>query len=212
MKQIIIKITQWLTILLSWLTISPLFVYLASRWELIGKKVRILLLLISPLMLIVYFIIFLLALQGYYDYQRKYHFADNEVIERITGVAFPEVDIIDYEKGESGFLGDYSDKLILEMEEELSESTYHYLDSIISAGNTEWSKHTSDKITSSQLDSLIISHGVEEWLKNSDVYTCTVIWGNGFSAPPGEDDEEDMAFSLSLKKGSKIVTLEFGAW
>ena len=187
MKQIIIKITQWLALLLSWLTISPLFVYLASRWKLIGKKVRILLLLISPLMLIVYFIIFLLALQGYFDYQRKYHYADNEVIERITGVAFPEVDIIDYEKGESGFLGDYSDKLILEMEEELGELTYHYLDSIINAGNTEWSKH-------------------------DDEYSYSIIWGNGFPAPKGEDDEEDMMFSLSTKKGSKIVTIEYGAW
>ena len=85
MKRIITKITQWLALLLSWLTISPLFVYLANKWKLIGKKVRILLLLVSPLMLIVYFIIFLLALQGYFDYQRKYNYADNEVIERITG-------------------------------------------------------------------------------------------------------------------------------
>ena len=187
MKQIIIKITQWLTLLLSWLTISPLFIYLASKWKLIGKKVRILLLLISPLMLIVYFIIFLLALQGYFDYQRKYHFADNEVIERITGVAFPEVDIIDYEKGKSSFLGDYSDKLTLEMEEELGELTYHYLDSIINSGNTEWSKR-------------------------DDEYSYSIMWGNGIPAPEGEDDEEDMTFSLYFKKGSKIITLNSGSW
>lgn len=212
MKQIIIKITQWLTLLLSWLTISPLFVYLARKWALIGKKVRILLLLISPLMLIIYAIITLFVLQGYIDYQRIYRFANNEAIERITGVAFPKLDIIDYEKGESSFLGDYKDKLTLKMEEELSESTYHYLDSIISAGNTEWSKHPSDEITSYQLDSLIANRGVEEWLKNSDVYTYSIVWGNGLPAPKGESDDEDMAISLSFKKGSKIVTLEYGAW
>ena len=187
MKRIIIKITQGLTLLLSWLTISPLFVYLASRWKLIGKKVRILLLLISPLMLIVYFIIFLLALQGYFDYQRKYHYADNEVIERITGVVFPEIDIIDYKKGESGFLGDYSDKLTLEMEEELGESTYHYLDSIINNGNTEWSKR-------------------------DDEYSYSIMWGNGLPAPKGESEEEDGMFSLSFKKGSKIINLSHGSW
>ena len=187
MKQIIIKITQWLALLLSWLTISPLFVYLANKWKLIGKKVRILLLLISPLMLIVYFIIFLLALQGYFDYQRKYHYADNEVIERITGVAFPEVDIIDYEKGKSGFLGDYSDKLILEMEEELGESTYHYLDSIISNGDTGWSKH-------------------------EDEYSYSIMWGNGLPTPKGESEEDDGMFSLSFKKGSKIINLSHGSW
>ena len=187
MKQIIIKITQWITLILIWLIISPLFVYLAKRWNLIGKKIRILLLLISPLMLIVYFILFLLGLQGYDDYQRKYKFANNETVERITGVAFPELDIVEYKKDNRSFLGDYNDKLILEMEEELGELTYHYLDSIINAGNTEWSKH-------------------------DDEYSYSIIWGNGFPAPKGEDDEEDMMFSLSTKKGSKIITIEYGAW
>ena len=45
-------------------------------------------------------------------------------------MAFPIVDIIDYEKDNRGFLGDYKDKLTLKMEDELNESTYHYLDSI----------------------------------------------------------------------------------
>ena len=184
MKQVIIRFAQWLTLLFSWLTISPLFIYLASRWKLIGKKVRILLFLISPLMLIIYFSS---ALIGYYGYHRKYHFADNEVIERITGVAFPEVDIIDYEKGESGFLGDYSDKLILEMEEELGESTYHYLDSIINNGNTGWSKR-------------------------DDEYSYSIMWGNGLPTPKGESEEDDGMFSLSFKKGSKIINLSHGSW
>ena len=187
MKQIIIKITQLLTLLLSWLTISPLFVYLAKKWKLIGKKVRMLLLLISPLMLIGYFILFLLALQEYYDYRRKYRFANNETIERITGVAFPELSIIDYEKGEAGFTGDYNDMLTLEMENDLSESTYHYLDSVISAGDTNWGKH-------------------------NDVYRYSIMWGNGLPAPKGENEEDDMTFSLSFKAGSKIVTLNYGAW
>ena len=187
MKQIIIKITQWLTLLLSWLTISPLFVYLAKKWKLIGKKVRILLLLISPLMLIGYFILFLLALQEYYDYRRKYRFANNETIERITGVAFPELSIIDYEKGEAGFTGDYNDMLTLEMENNLSESTYHYLDSVISVGNTNWHK------------------------RNDEYIYCTV-WGNGLPAPEGENEEEDIMFSLSFKKGNKIIKLSYGYW
>ena len=109
------------------------------------------------------------------------------MIERITGVAFPEVDIIDYEKGESGFLGDYSDKLILEMEEELGESTYHYLDSIINSGDTGWSKH-------------------------EDEYSYSIMWGNGLPTPKGESEEDDGMFSLSFKKGSKIINLSHGSW
>ena len=187
MKQIIIKITQWITLILIWLIISPLFVYLAKRWNLIGKKIRILLLLISPLMLIVYFILFLLGLQGYDDYQRKYKFANNETVERITGVAFPELDIVEYKKDNRGFLGDYNDKLTLEMEDELSESTYHYLDSIIKSGNTKWFKH-------------------------GDKYSYSIMWGNGLPAPKGESEEDDGMFSLSLKKGSKIINLSHGSW
>ena len=184
---LVVKTLRWLTLLLSWLTISPLFIFLARKWQLIGKKVRILLLLISPLMLIGYFILFLLALQGYDDYQRKYRFANNETIERITGVAFPEVDLIDYKKGNRGFLGDYKDKLILEMKDELSESTYHYLDSIINAGNTQWFKH-------------------------GDEYSYSIMWGNGLPAPQGESEEDDGMFSLSFKKGSKIINLSHGSW
>jgi hypothetical protein len=187
MTALLVKILQWLILLLSWLTISPLFIYLARKWLLIGKKVRILLLLISPLMLIGYFILFLLALQGYDDYQRKYRFANNETIERITGVAFPELDIIDYKKDNRGFLGDYKDRLTLEMEDELSESTYLYLDSIISAGNTQW-------------------------LKQGDEYSYSIMWGNGLPAPKGEREDDDGMFSLSFKKGSKIINLSHGSW
>ena len=187
MKTLSVKILQWLTLLLSWLTISPLFILLARKWQLIGKKVSILLLIISPLMLIGYFILFLLALQGYDDYQRKYKFANHEAIERITGVAFPELEILEYKKDKRSFLGDYNDKLTLEMEDELSESTYHYLDSIINAGNTQWFKH-------------------------GDEYSYSIMWGNGLPAPKGESEEDDGMFSLSFKKGSKIINLSHGSW
>lgn len=125
--------------------------------------------------------------QWYTDYSRKHRFADNDTIERITGVAFPELEIIDYKKGQAGFTGDYSDELTLEMEEELSESTYHYLDSIISAGNAEWSKSNNE-------------------------YSYSRMWGNGLPAPEGESDDEDITLSLSFRKGSMIITLNSGSW
>ena len=187
MRTLLVKVAQWLTLILSWLTVSPLFIYLARKWQLIGKKVRVLLLLMSPLMLIVYAVAVLFILQGYGDYKRKHHFANDGVIERITGVPFPELNIIDYEKGEAGFLGDYNDMLTLEMENDLSESTYHYLDSVISVGNTNWHKR-------------------------NDEYIYGTVWGNGLPAPEGENEEEDIMFSLSFKAGSKIINLSHGSW
>ena len=123
----------------------------------------------------------------YTNYHRKHRFADNDAIERITGVAFPELEIIDYKKGETSVMGDFNDELTLEMEEELSESTYHYLDSIISVGNTKWGKY-------------------------DDEYSYSIIWGNGLPAPKGECDEDDIMFSLSFKKGNKIIELSYGYW
>ena len=187
MKRMLIKIAQWLMLLFSWLTLSPLFIYLARKWQLIGKKLSIFFMLLSPLMLAAYLVVFLFALQEYVDYQRKHKFANNEVIERITGIPFPELKIVDYHKGKDSFLGDYNDRLILQMEEELDESTYLRLDSIIQNGNTDW--------------------GMRE-----NQYNYSRIWGNGFPAPEGQNDEEDVMFSLSFHKGSDTLTLNYGAW
>ena len=187
MDALLTNILRWFILLLSWLTLSPLFIYLARKWQLVGKRTRILLLLISPLMLIVYSIIPLFIRKGYIDYKRKYYFADNEVIERITGVTFPKFKLIDYKQGDAYFLGDYKDRLILEIKDDLSESTYHYLDSIINCNNTKWSKCDNE-------------------------YSYEIWWGNGLSAPQGESEEDDGMFSLSFKKGSKIINLSHGSW
>ena len=73
------------------------------------------------------------------------------------------------------------------MEEELNESTYHYLDSIINSSKTGWSKR-------------------------DDEYNYSVMWGNGLPAPKGESEEDDGMFSLSFKRGSKIINLSHGSW
>ena len=187
MKQILIKIAKCLTLVLSWLTISPLFVFFARKWEMIGKKVRILLLLLSPLMLIIYLITSLLCMQLYSDYHRKYRFADEQVIERITGIPFPKLDIVEYQKGRTSFQGDYSDRIVLSMEEDLDESTYQLLDSMLHKEDTNWNK-------------------------SGDEYSYNIMWGNGLPTPEGEDEEEDTAFSLSFTKGSKQIHIVYGSW
>ena len=73
------------------------------------------------------------------------------------------------------------------MEEELDESTYHYLNSIINSGNTQWFMH-------------------------DDEYSYSIMWGNGLPAPEGESEEDDGMFSMSFKKGSKIINLSHGSW
>ena len=186
MKTLLVRTIQWLTLLLSWLTLSPIFFYLARKWQLIGKKVRILLLLISPLMLIIYFIIFLLALQGYFDYQRKYQFRDKERIERITGVEFPDFKVISYKAEERDIRGEYTDNMEIEFKDTLSSAFYHTLASMIATNETDWSK--------------------------SENYYFSKIWGNGLPAPEGEDSEEDIFFNISFKKNSNRAKISYGVW
>ena len=96
--------------------------------------------------------------------------------------AFPTLDLIDYEKDNSALFGFYYDKLTFEMEDNLSESTYHYLDSIISAGNTEWSKHNNE-------------------------YNYSITWRKREAIPLEDIKEPYGDISLSFKKGSKILVL-----
>ena len=179
------KITRFLTCFFCWLTISPLFYYLAGKWGM--KKGRLSLMLVSPLFIISYLIIFLWGYVTYLDYERKYYFTNEDRIERITGVRLPDMDIVEYNKGKSGFTGDYSDRLLLEFEKIPSEGVYQTLDSLIETGKTGWRM-------------------------NDSVYVFSVAWGNGMLAPKGESEDEDRSFSISFKKGSKKATINSSMW
>lgn len=42
--------------------------------------------------------------------------------------------------------------------------------------------------------------------------TAIKMWGNGLPAPKGEDNEEDMTFSIEFEKGSKKAIIGYGTW
>lgn len=187
MKNMLLKILQWLISLISWLMLSPLFYYLTWKWKLIGRKLRVALLLISPIFLGLYIILFAFGLDTYYNYHRKHRFADKAVLERITGITYPDFKVIEYTKGRTSFLGDYNDELIIEFEKMPSAVFYQFLDSLIAVTDSGWFIH-------------------------DNIYSYNHTWGNGMPAPKGEDDEEDMMFSISFKKGSKRAIINYGAW
>lgn len=142
MKQkVFTTILQWLVSLFCWLTVSPLFCYLAGRWKLMGKKLRVCLMLISPLFLIVYLLLSLWVLSEYYQYRREHRFADKDVLTEMTGVAYPDYKVVEYTKYQRHFLGDYNDKWIIVFEETPSAVFYQSLDSLIATGNSDWSRN-----------------------------------------------------------------------
>ena len=187
MKNILFKILQWIISLISWLTLSPLFYYLTWKWKLIGKKLRVTLLLISPIFLMIYIVLFVFGLYAYDSYQRKYRFTNKDTIERITGVTYPNFKIVEYTKGRTSFQGDYNDQLIIEFKETPSAAFYQKLDSLIAVEQSDWSKR-------------------------DNVYSYSKMWVNGLPAPKGEDNEEDMTFSIEFDKGSKKAIIGYGTW
>ncbi len=196
MKNTFLKIKHWLNMLLKmiasvfeWITLYPLETCLIHKRKFSGWKPKISLFPVQLFRLII-FVVIVFTFMGCFDYNRKHQFADNEILENITTVQFPEVKIVDYKKGETSFRGEYLDKLTLEMEEELSESVYCRLDSIINNRDEE---------------------DMGGWTMCDDEYRFSTIWGGLIPAPDGVSGG-DMSFSLSIKKGSKIVTLEYGVF
>ena len=187
MKRQIINIIHWIISIICWTTISPLFYYYTRKYNLIGRKTRIPLLLNSPMFLIIYIVIFIYGIDTYNKYQRKYRFTSGETLERITGITYPDFKIVEYNKDKSSFLGDYNDRLTNEFIELPTDAFYIKIDSLIATKNSEWFKH-------------------------ENTYSYSKMWGNGLSAPKGEDDNEDMSFSIRLEKGSKQAILNYGAW
>ena len=85
-----------IAILLSWLALSPLFLILDGRWKLLPKWLRIVLFLVSPMMVIVYFLAIAFADFGMERYTHKCRFTNPRAVEKLTGVAFPDYKVIEY--------------------------------------------------------------------------------------------------------------------
>lgn len=181
----VISFARILICFFCWLIISPLFYYLAGRWKM--KKGRLFFILVSPLFIIGYLIILFLGYATYLDYERKHYFTNKDRIERITGVWLPDMDIVEYYKGKSGFTGDYNDRILVEFEEIPSGKVFHILDSFIETGKTGWQM-------------------------NDSTYVFNATWGNGMPAPKSENEDEDRSFSISLRKGSKRATINSSMW
>lgn len=179
------KILKASALILLWLTLSPLFFYMAKRWGMMNKSWRIGLLLLSPMVLLCYALIGILIFFGYLGYERKYGFLDKDRIERITKVKLPDFELVEYEGGEMNFRGEYSDELTIEFKDSLTDEFYATLDSLVEK---------------------------EVWNKRENRYSFSVMWGNGLPAPNGENKEEDVMFSITIERGTNTAVIDTGSW
>lgn len=138
MKRIFIIILKALGLMFSWLTLSPLFFYMAKRCGVMNKGWRITLLLVSPMAWLCYALIGIFIFFGYLGYERKYGFLDKDRIERITKVRLPDFELIDYEGSVINFRGEYSDYMTIKFKDNLTDEFYATLDSLVE--KDVWSK------------------------------------------------------------------------
>ena len=116
------KALKYISLLLSYLTLSPLLLILDRKWRLLPQWLRIVLFILSPLRLIIIGIILFVGVYWYnMDYYPRHHFVRPSVIENITGVRLPKYQVIEYDKERRSFQGDYSDELVLKFTETPSD-------------------------------------------------------------------------------------------
>lgn len=117
------------------------------------------------------------------EISRRHKFDDAKTLSRITEVKFPKFKVVEYEKGRTSFNGDYRDELVLEFKKMPSEEFYTSL-----AESANWN------------------------ITNDSTYYYSRVWGNGLSAPPGEDDDEDISINIQIKRGTRRFEVSYGAW
>ena len=95
-KHIVIKS---IALFFSWLIFSPLLLVFDGRWKQLPRRLRIVLFVLSPMMLICIILAVSFADKEAEDHFHRYHFIKPRVIERITGVRFPKYQVVDYSNG-----------------------------------------------------------------------------------------------------------------
>lgn len=177
------KVLKWIAIIISWLTLSPLILYLGHRWNIGNKYTRTAGMLLSPLFFITcLFLYAFFFIEGNHEY-----FQNRNRIERITDVKLPEFEVIVYNEGLRHFTGDFTDHFIFEFKSIPPDKLFDKIDILIKGGKTNWRKE-------------------------GDLYKFEQIWGNGYPAPKGENDEEDRFFNIMITRGQKRGEVNHGMW
>ena len=178
---------KWFTLIITWVTVSPLFLYLSYRWKMLRKWSRWLLTFVSPLFLIFYLIIFVFLTFWLKDskinpYRDDNYFSNVKRLERITGVKFEIRKVIEFEKETPSFTGDYSAKTTILLKK---QPDYQVLDSLVREN---------------------------KWSRYEDGYYFHKIWGNEIDAPEGENKDADRFITVRIAPKSDTLYVDSGVW
>ena len=160
----------------------PLY-YIAKRLGYTNNKKKLTLFMCSPLMVMgVLLLAGFIYIEIWGGAKPQSYHMDKDRIERITGVRLPDFEMIDFKH--EGTI-DFTNTYTIEFKEELTDEFYEKLDSLVSE---------------------------KRWTKNENNYSYHIMWGNGYPAPEGENEEDDGTFGVKIEKGSKKAVIEDGVW
>ena len=178
------QIIKWIALILSWATISPLFLFLTYRWRMLKKWLRWILTLVSPLCIFIFSMLFLIVVLWIFSRPPRddKYYSNEQRLEKITGVRFEIKKVVEYIPGKCTFTGDYSSttKILLK-----NIPNYEKLDSL-----------TQKKV----------------WSKTKKGYSFSAMWGNGIAAPEGEDEEDDRCLYIDVVYNCDTLYIESGRW
>ena len=185
------KKRHWVSAIFFWLFFSPMFFYLTKKWGIWKKSLRIILLLISPLFLSIYFTVIIMALPFIDRARNAFRFSNKEVIEKVTDISLPDFRVTRYHYGGlSSFQGDFEDGLTIKFKKVPSIVFYQTLDSLIA-----------------------VQSECEEacWHKHNDIYSYHGMWSKE-SFPARKKWDGDMSFSITIRKGEREARITYGYW
>ena len=172
-----------IALLLSWFTLSPLLLILDGRWKLLPKWLRIVLFVVSPMVLILVAVAAIWGYDYYSEHYMQHHFVRRRVVENITGVRLPRYKVVNWHRVSPCFSRFYEDN-------------YYF--------TLEFNKMPDDEFYK-KLDEHFDCF-------EPGGYSFSAIWGNGLEAPKGESDEDDISFSIDIKKDSKTFHIRAARW
>ena len=177
------KMLKGTALAVSWLTLSPLLLILDGRWKLLPRWLRIVLFVFSPLVLVVVVVAGLWGYSNYPEYYMKHHFVKRRVVENITGVRFPEYKVVNRGEEWRCFC-------------RFPEHAYDFTLEFYKMPDDEFYKKLDEHFDCFEPGG----------------YSFSAIWGNGLEAPKGESDEDDISFSIDIKKDSKTFQIRATRW
>jgi len=177
-----------LILVITWLTLSPLWFYLVKRWKIKDlcddSVARIAIMMISPLFIVLYFIIGVMLAFYVDDFSKKHYFNNKEKLEQISEVKLPKYIVTELNENEH-FNSSY--RLTFKFLSEPSDYMFDKIDKKIAAGSKDWSKSGNDS-------------------------TFTTELGNGKPHPRSWDKNASQFIIFTITKGEKTGYLTFVEW